>query len=382
MREFEIRVAERVLDDLAERLEKTRWPQTIEDSGWAYGTDAGYLKELCDYWRYGYDWRAAEQELNGHAHYIAGIDGTALHFVHERSPHEDALPLLVTHGWPGSVYEFHKILGPLTNPQAHGGSASDAFHVVCPSIPGYGWSEAPREPGWDVKRMAEVEAALMAELGYEHYGVQGGDWGGLVSPWIALTAPDAVCGVHLNMVIARPPDGFDPEEDTEGAKYLAAMKDYRQREMAYAHIQSTKPQTLGVALNDSPAGLAAWIVEKFHAWSDCGGEIESRFTRDELLTNIMIYWITGSIASSTRLYFETMASDRWGPPGDFVDTPTAGAIFPHEIARPPRHWAENYYNVARWTEFDRGGHFAALEEPALLVEDVRAFFRTSSRHAR
>lgn len=373
MSSFRIHVADAVLEDLRSRLARTRWPDTIEDTGWSYGTDTAYLRSLCDYWRDGFDWRRAEAGLNRFTHLKLDVDGLRMHCIHQRSPHEDALPLMLTHGWPDSVYLFHKIIDPLTRPTDYGADATDAFHVVCPSIPGYGWSEAPREPGWHVRRVAEAEAALMREIGYRRYGVQGGDWGALISPWVALTAPEQVCGVHLNMVAARPPRNREPDEETLAAIERAQI--HQRNEMGYAQIQGTKPQTLGVGLNDSPAGLAAWIIEKYRSWSDCGGDVESVFNRDQLLTAITIYWATASITSSTRLYYESMRAGLFGPPTAFVDTPTAAAVFPREIFLPPRSWAEQHYNVKRWTEFTAGGHFAAMERPEDLVDDIRAFFR-------
>jgi pimeloyl-ACP methyl ester carboxylesterase len=374
---FEIRVPDAVLDDLRERLARTRFPDQIPGSGWDYGTDTAYLKELCAYWRDKFDWRAQEARLNRFPQFTTGIDGQPLHFIHRRSPVEGALPLLLTHGWPGSVMEFSKIIDALADPEAHGGRAEDAFHVVCPSLPGYAWSGPTRERGWDARRVAEAWAALMAKLGHARYGAQGGDWGALVTTQLALVDAPHLCGIHLNMVVAGPPgdaanplEGLAPEE----AQGLADMAQFQKQETGYQQIQGTKPQTLGVGLNDSPAGLAAWIVEKFRTWSDCGGDVESRFSRDELLTNITIYWVTQTINSSTRLYYETMKSGRWGL-SDYVSVPTGCAIFPREIIRPPRRWAEAYYNVVHWKRYDRGGHFAALEEPALLLEDVRSFFR-------
>lgn len=371
--DFRIAVAEPVLEDLRSRLGETRWPEEIEQAGWDYGTHTAWLRELCEYWRDGYDWRRAESALNGFAHLRVEVPGLTLHCIHERSPHEDALPLMLTHGWPDSVYLFHKIIGPLSRPEEYGGDAADAFHVVCPSIPGYGWSDAPRERGWHVRRVAEAQAALMGRLGYRRYGVQGGDWGAVISPWVALKDPDRVCGVHLNMVAARPPT--DREPDAETLEALKRARAHQQVGMGYAMIQGTKPQTLGVGLNDSPAGLAAWIVEKYRAWSDCGGDVESVFTRDQLLTAVTIYWVTGTITSSARLYYESMRAGMFGPPTEYVPTPTGAAIFPREIFLPPRSWAERHYNITRWTEYPAGGHFAAMERPDDLVDDIRAFYR-------
>jgi len=373
-----IEVPEEVLDDLRRRLAATRFPDQIPGSGWDYGTDGAYLRELCSYWRDKYDWRAQEALLNRFDHHRTMIDGQNLHFVHARSTVPGAFPLLITHGWPGSVFEFHKIIGPLVDPAAHGGDARDAFHVICPSMPGYGFSGPTREPGWDVRRVAETFARLMARLGYARYGAQGGDWGAIVTTHLGLLDPQHVQGIHLNMVVAGPPPGVaNPMEgvSAEELKGIADMGEFQKRETGYQQIQGTKPQTLGTALNDSPAGLAGWIVEKFRTWSDCGGDVEKRFSKDELLTNIMIYWVTETINSSVRLYCETMRTGRFAPAGERVTVPTGCSIFPKEIIRPPRRWAEAHYNVTQWTTHRSGGHFAALEEPVALVEDLRSFFR-------
>jgi pimeloyl-ACP methyl ester carboxylesterase len=373
-----IEVPEEVLEDLRRRLAATRFPDQIPGSGWEYGTDGAYLRELCSYWRDKYDWRTHEAELNRFEHYRTTIDGQNVHFVHARSKSPSAFPLIISHGWPGSVYEFHKIIGPLTDPAAHGGSDGDAFHVICPSIPGYGWSGPTHERGWDVGRVAGTFAKLMARLGYARYGAQGGDWGSITTTYRGLEDPQHLAGIHLNMVVAGPPQGVaNPMEGVapEEMQGLADMGSFQKNETGYQQIQGTKPQTLGLALNDSPAGLAGWIVEKFRTWSDCGGDVEKRFSKDELLTNIMIYWVTQTINSSIRLYCETMRVGRFAPAGKKIEVPTGCSIFPKEIIRPPRRWAEAQYNVAQWTVHRAGGHFAALEEPAALVEDLRSFFR-------
>ena len=374
---FEIRVEDAVLDDLKQRLAQTRWTDQIEGSGWDYGTDATYLKELCEYWREKFDWRSQEAHLNRFDHYRTEIDGQKLHFVHRRSPVEGALPLVLTHGWPGSFWLFHKIIDVLADPESHGGRAEDAFHVVCPSLPGYGFSGPTREPGWDIRRVAEAIAALMARLGYQRYGAQGGDWGSLATTQLALIDAEHLAGIHLNMVVAGPPGG--ESEPTKGLtpeelQGLADLGEFQKTGSGYAQIQGTRPQTLGYALNDSPAGLAAWIVEKFRAWSDCDGDVEKRFTKDELLTNITIYWATQTINSSVRLYCESFRSGRFGVADRKVEVPTGCAIFPKDIIRAPRRWAEAHYDVRRWTEMPAGGHFAPLEEPEALVDDIRAFF--------
>ncbi len=375
---FQIHVPDAVLQDLQERLSRTRFPDQLVGAGWSYGTELTYLRELCNYWREKFDWDAQEQVLNRFDHFRTQIDGLSIHFVHARSREPDALPLLLLHGWPDSVFGFYKVIGPLTDPVAHGGNREDAFDVICPSLPGYGFSDAPRQAGFDVRSMADLMAKLMAELGVTRYGAQGGDWGAVIASHLGVVDPSHVCGVHLNMAVAGPPQGEDPAQELS-PKELEALADYghfQTEETGYQAIQGTKPQSLGYGLNDSPAGLAAWIVEKFRSWSDCDGDVERRFTRDELLTNIMIYWVTGSITSSTRLYCESRRAGRFGPLAERVEVPTGCAIFPKEIYRAPRRWAERTYNITRWTEMPRGGHFAALEEPELLVEDIRSFFRS------
>jgi microsomal epoxide hydrolase len=375
---FEIFVPDAVLEDLRERLARTRWPDQVPGSGWDYGTELAYLQQLCEYWREKFDWRRQEALLNGFDHFRTEIDGQKLHFIHARSPVEGALPLLITHGWPGSVFEFYKILGPLTDPEAHGGSAADAFHVVCPSMPGYGWSGPTTRPGWDAREVARVEAALMARLGYSRYGAQGGDWGAIVTTLLGLEDAAHLAGIHLNMVVAVPPAGdANPMEGLSPAELqaLGDMANFQKNETGYQQIQGTKPQTLGTGLNDSPAGLAAWIVEKFRTWSDCDGDVEKCFSKDELLTNITIYWVTQTINSSVRLYCETMRAGLFGPAPSRVEVPTGAAIFPKEIFRPPRRWAEAAFDIRQWSVFESGGHFAALEEPEALVADVRTFFR-------
>ncbi len=373
---FHINVDDATLSDLRARLSRARFPSQVRNAGWAYGANVGYLRELVEYWLDGYDWRAQEALLNRFPHYRADVDGCALHFIHARAAREDALTLVLSHGWPGSVFEFHKVIEPLTQPQRHGGDAADAFHVICPSLTGYGWSEPWPEAGCDIRMVAERQVKLMAGLGIDRYGVQGGDWGGLVSPYMALLAPDKVLGVHLNMCSTASTD------DAEEARAQGVMpgrssisREYYFEHRGYAVIQSLKPDQLAFALNDSPLGLAAWIVQSFYAWGDINGDIESRFSKDELITNIMIYWLTESMPAAMRLYRESMQSRRFGPPESYVATPTGVALF-KDIPRPKRAWAERQYNITRWTEMPSGGHFAALEEPALLVDDVRAFFRT------
>jgi pimeloyl-ACP methyl ester carboxylesterase len=338
----------------------------------------GYFTDLIGYWRDGFDWREQERRLNEFDQFKTVLDGLDTHFIHQRSPEPNATPLIITHGWPGSIAEFTKIIGPLTDPVAHGGSADDAFHVVAPSMPGYGFSDKPTERGFGPEQIADVGAQLMARLGYDRYGIQGGDWGAIISRWHAFNHPEQAIGLHINMLIAGPPRGVDdptegvPPEELERSQARSSF--YNTAEAGYSAIQGTKPQTVGYALNDSPAGQAAWIVEKFRAWCDCNGDPESVFTRDELLTNIMLYWVTETATSSARLYYESRNAPTSRPMGR-VEVPTGVAVFPYELFIAPRKWAEASYNLTHWTEMPRGGHFAAMEQPDLLVEDLRTFFR-------
>jgi len=375
IRPMKVHVTGDVLDDLRYRLAHTRWPDQIPGSGWGNGTDSAYLRELCEYWRTRFDWRAQEERFNAYEHRLTEIDGQTVHFIHARSPEPGALPLVITHGWPGSVAEFLDIIGPLSDPRSHGGDPADAFHVVCPSIPGYGWSGPTHESGWDVRRVAEAWKVLMARLGYERYGAQGGDWGAMISGQLALIDAEHMAGLHLNMPIGWPPaEGGDDLTDQEQAD-LADLTEFMSEGTAYQQIQGKNPQTLGYGLNDSPAGLAAWIVEKFHVWTDHGGDLEDAVSRDQILTNLTVYWVTGTIGSSVRLYCESQRSGRFPPMGERVEVPTAAAVFPKEILRMPRAWLEAAYNIVRYTRFEHGGHFAALEQPDVLIGDVRAFFR-------
>lgn len=374
---FRIAISDEALADLRERLARTRFPDEIPGTGWEYGTDLAYLRELVAYWRERYDWRAAEARLNALPQFRAEVDGLGIHFIHVRGRGPRPLPLVITHGWPGSVVEFERIIGPLSDPAAHGGDPADAFDVVCPSMPGYGFSDHPRVPGTDPERIAALWAELMAGLGYARFGAQGGDWGSMVSTYLGARHAERVLGVHLNFVVAFPPDPQNPADGLTQDELVALMEAQRflQEETGYQRIQGTKPQTLAYGLTDSPAGLAAWIVEKFRTWSDCAGDVERRFSKDELLTNIMLYWLPAAAGSSCKLYCETMRAGKFPPSGFRVEVPTACALFPREIIRPPRAWVEKLYNVRRWTVMPAGGHFAAMEEPGLLVEDVRAFFR-------
>jgi pimeloyl-ACP methyl ester carboxylesterase len=367
---FRIAIPDDELIDLRERLRRTRWPERECVDDWSQGIPLAYTRDLAAYWADGYDWRAREKALNRFDHFMTEIDGLDVHFIHQRSPHPDALPLIITHGWPGSIVEFHKVIEPLTDPTSHGGRAEDAFHVVCPSLPGFGFSGKPTRSGWAVGKVAEAWETLMVGLGYERYGAQGGDWGAAVTTAIGVNRGHCI-GIHTNMPLALPPPVADPTEEEKAA--LAAMEYYQKWDSGYSKQQSTRPQTVGYGLTDSPAGQLAWIIEKFWAWTDCDGHPENVLSRDELLDNVMMYWITGSAASSARMYWESF---NWAFRPGRVELPTGVAAFPKEVFRPPRQWCEANYNIARWTVMPRGGHFAAFEQPELFVDDVRAFFAT------
>jgi pimeloyl-ACP methyl ester carboxylesterase len=363
---FRVEVPEAVLDDLRDRLARTRWPDQIPNSGWGYGTDLAYLQDLCEYWGTKFDWRAQEDRFNRWPHFLTTIDGQQIHFIHARSDRPDALPLIITHGWPGSVAEFLDIIEPLR---------AD-FHVVAPSLPGYGWSGPTTAPGWDVARVADAWKVLMARLGYSRYGAQGGDWGAFVSARLAAVDPEHVVGLHSNLLLAFPSDPSTVQLTESEAADLAAAGEFMATGAAYQEIQGKNPQTLGYGLTDSPAGLAGWIIEKFMVWTDNDGNPEDAIPRDALLTNLTVYWVTKTINSSIRLYCESQRGQNFGPSDQYVSVPTAAAVFPKEIFRCPRAYAESRFNIVRYRRFDRGGHFAALEEPDLLVQDVREFFQS------
>ena len=356
---FRIAVSDDDLDDLRQRLARTRWPDPECVDDWSQGIPLSYTKELASYWAEDYDWRAREALLNRFNQFTTDIDGLSIHFIHQRSPHDDSFPLIITHGWPGSIVEFHKVIEPLT----------DAFHVVCPSLPGYGFSGKPSRTGWGVDKVAAAWETLMTRLGYDRYGAQGGDWGAAVTTAIGHNGGHCA-GIHLNMPLGFPPAALDnpsPEEQ----EALKAVEYYRRWDSGYSKQQSTRPQTLGYGLVDSPVGQLAWIIEKFWSWMDCDGHPENVLTKDELLDNVMMYWVTGSAASSARMYWES-----FGGVAGFgrVELPTGVAAFPKEILRAARSWCEPHYNITHWTAMPRGGHFAAFEQPELFVEDVRAFF--------
>jgi len=369
---FQVHVPDGELADLSDRLARVRLPNEVAP-GWEQGTDLAYLRELIGYWQDGFDWRAQEGRLNQLDHFVTTIDGQRVHFIHARSRHSHALPLVLSHGWPGSVVEFLDVLGPLTDPP----DPADAFHVVAPSLPGYGFSGPTSEPGWHPRRMAEAFSALVDRLGYARYGVQGGDWGSIVSQNMADLQPDRVVGLHLNFVTVPRPSGERTDAlDAEDQASIERMREWRETEAGYSAIQGTRAQSLGYALDDSPVGLAAWIVEKFRAWSDCGGDVERSFTKDQLLTNVMVYWATRTATSSARLYYEMRRAGRAAIPQAYVSVPTGVANYPAEVTRMPRRWVEHRYNITHWVDQPRGGHFAAMEVPQLFVDDVRAFFRT------
>jgi pimeloyl-ACP methyl ester carboxylesterase len=373
---FTIAVSDDDLADLKLRLREARFPDELPESSWEYGTDLVELKRLTDHWLHQYDWRAHEARLNAFDQFVTTIDGQRIHFIHARSPEPDAIPLVLTHGWPGSVVEFLRVIDPLRDPRAHGGDPRDAFHVVAPSLPGYGFSGPTSERGWDVRRIAGAWQQLMARLGYDRYVAQGGDWGSFISRHLADLDRDHLAAVHVNMWAAGPPD--DPNAmaslTTREQAHLARSADYMKTGSGYVAIQSTRPQTLAYGLNDSPVGLLAWILEKFHAWTDNDGSVESAVPADELLTNVSVYWFTNTAGSSARLYYESIHSGSVSPP-PIAHVPVGVADFPQEIMVAPRAWAQRDNNIVHWSEQPRGGHFAAMEVPDLFVDEVRSFFR-------
>jgi len=375
MQPFKIEVPQPVLDDLHYRLAHTRWPDQLEDANWDYGTNREYLQQLADYWQSTYDWRAQEAKLNEFAQFKAKVDGLGMHFIHVEGKGPNPVPLLLVHGWPDSFFRMVKLIPLLTDPAAHGGRAEDAFTVIVPNLPGYGFSARPTEKGYDPKRMADVLAKLMTKtLGYKKYVAHGGDWGSSIVERLALSHADSLLGIHLTDVPASHAKTADKLPDLSLAEkaFVVKNKAWQEKEAGYQKIQGTKPETLAYALNDSPVGLLGWIIEKFHAWSDHDGNIEHTFTKDDLLTNVMIYWVTQTIGSSVRLYYEAMHSPALAAP-THTKVPTGFAIFPEDITPAPREFAERFFNVQRWTEMPRGGHFAALEAPGLLVAELREF---------
>ena len=373
IRPYRIEVPQADLDDLHRRLECTRWPEAEVVDDWTQGIPLSYVQDVCTYWLEQYDWRATEQRLNALPQFITEIDGLEIHFLHVRSPVDGATPLVLTHGWPGSIVEFHKVIGPLSDPVAHGGDAADAFHLVIPALPGFGFSGKPTQTGWSVDAIATAWTQLMSRLGYDRYFAQGGDWGAGVTASIGAQDPDHCMGLHTNMPVVAPSgellENLTPlEEDA-----LKARKFYQDWDSGYSKQQSTRPQTLGYGLVDSPSGQAAWILEKFYQWTDCDGHPENVLTRDELLDNVMLYWIPASGASSARIYWESFGR---GSAAD-VNVPAGCSIFPKEIFKASERWIETrfkdlrYYNV-----LDKGGHFAAFEQPQTFVNELRQCFRT------
>jgi epoxide hydrolase len=377
---FRIDVPDADLADLQDRLRRTRWPdqETVDD--WSQGAPLAWVQDLCRYWASGYDWRAREARLNSFPQFRTSIDGLDLHFLHVRSRHDGALPLILTSGWPGSVTEFSRVIGPLTDPAEYGGDPADAFHVVCPSLPGYGFSGKPAGTGWTVQRIAAAWATLMARLGYRRYGAQGSDWGTSVTTSLGQQDTAHLAGIHVMPPIA-PPDPATLDDLTEAERMsLAALRAAAAHESGYSAEQSSKPQTVGYGLVDSPAGLAAWIGEKFWSWTDHDGSLDAVISRDDLLDDLMLYWLPGTAASSARLYWESFAQvSDWFTSAvtDTVDVPTGCTVFPREVPHPSRRWAaKRYTDIRHWSEPARGGHFAALEQPDTFVAEVRTFFRS------
>ncbi len=380
VQEFSINISDEAIADLQSRLARTRLPDQLEGTSWQYGTEKNTLSELIAYWREDFDWREQEAMLNAFDQQLVEVDGLSLHTIHQRSNNPDAIPLLLVHGWPGSIAEFHKLIGPLTDPEAHGGESIDSYHVIAPSLPGFGFSEAPKDQGYSPERIALLLAGLMQALGYERYALAGGDWGAVINSHHANHFPERLIGLHSNMLLASPPEDDSARDAVTPSE--AALREsrgsYMRNEFAYQQIQGTKPQSLGYALNDSPAGLAAWILEKFHGWSDIPqdetGDVWSAFSKDEILTNISIYWFTQSITSSMRIYYENRTTPQIKPTG-FINVPTGVALFPAEIYITPRAWAEAAYDIRHWSQLEQGGHFAALEQTAVYLRELNTFFR-------
>lgn len=368
---FTITISDEQIEDLRQRLARTRWPEAETVDDWSQGIPLAYTTEVVEYWQRDYDMQRLAERLNAYDNFITEIDGLDIHFMHIRSPNPDARPLLLTHGWPGSVVEFLKVIGPLTDPQGHGLSDGNAFHLVIPSLPGYGFSGKPAETGWGVQKIGQVWVQLMARLGYTRYFAQGGDWGAIVTTAVGALDAEHCAGIHLNMVVAAP----DPNaEDLTALEIsgLEGLKYYQDWDSGYSKQQSTRPQTVGYGLVDSPAGQAAWILEKFWAWTDCNGHPENVLSRDEMLDNVMVYWLNAAGASSARLYWESFGS---GNAGITVGVPMGGTIFPKEIFRTSRRFAAKVYtNIVHWSERDSGGHFAAFEQPEIYVSEVQTCF--------
>lgn len=374
---FTIAISDGRLEDLDRRLRHTRWPDAMPGMDWEDGTDLGFLQRLTEHWRTNFDWRAQEARLNVFPQYVAELGGVEIHLIHQRGTGPDPFPLVMTHGWPGSGFDMERLIPLLTDPGGHGADPADAFDVVVPSLPGYGFSQRPTRPGFGPEQVAELWVRLMEGLGYHRFGAQASDWGAAVSMWLGSRFPDRVSGLHVNFIpgFYRPPLGEgQPPLSADEEAFLDAAAAWFDAEGAYHRLQSTKPQTPAYALTDSPAGLAAWIVEKIRGWSDCDGDVERAFTLDAILTNISIYWFTGTIGSSMRLYRENRLRPKRFEPDERVLPPLGVAVFPQDVM-PPRTWVERVFNVTRWTTMPRGGHFGAMEAPESLAEEIREFFR-------
>lgn len=379
VRPFTMQVQDSAIDDLKQRLANSRWPDQVNDQDWSYGTDIDYLRQLCEYWQHDFDWRTQEAALNHFDQFLLDIDGLDIHFIHQRSPHSNATPLIITHGWPGCIVEFLELIPRLTEPEKFGGNSDQAFHVICPSLPGFAYSDAAKEPGMATRQIAARQVKLMAALGYDRYVAQGGDWGAMITRHIADLDPEHCRGIHLNMVLAFPPqDAEDPMADVteQEQQTLKQSQAFMREGMGYFKIQSTRPQTLAYGLNDSPLGLCSWLTEKYRAWTDCDGEIRNALNWDQLLTIVSLYWFSNSIGSSTRIYLEESRNGHHLP---HISIPTGAAIYAKELVQPPKAWIEASYNLIHLYKSDKGGHFAALEQPQLFAEDLWQFFSTLNR---
>ena len=372
---YMIQISNDDLEDLKRRLLSTRWPEkeTVED--WSQGIPLSYIKEISDYWLNEYDWRSREEYYNSFPQFITNIEGLDIHFIHIKSPHEEAKPLIISHGWPGSIVEFHKVINPLIDPVSFGGKAEDAFHLVCPTLPGYGFSGKPSQTGTGVERIAELWDILMNKIGYSKYFAQGGDWGSAITIAIGKQNKGSCQGIHVNMPFA-PPTKEALENPSERDKIaFEGLGYYQEWGSGYSKQQSTRPQTLGYGLVDSPIGQASWIIEKFYEWTDCNGHPENILNKEELIDNVMFYWLTKSATSSARLYWESFGSFG-GNPEEKLELPIGCSIFPKEISRTPRSWAEQIYsNIVYWNELKKGGHFAAFEQPEIFINEIRNCFK-------
>ena len=372
---YKIKISNEDLEDLKGRLSSTRWPEkeTVED--WSQGVPLSYIKEVHDYWINEYDWRSREEYYNSFPQFITDIEGIDIHFIHIKSKHEEAQPLIMSHGWPGSIVEFHKVINSLVDPVSYGGKTEDAFHLVCPTLPGYGFSGKPTQTGTGVERIAELWDLLMNKIGYSEYFAQGGDWGSAITIAIGKQNRGSCKGLHVNMPFAPPTKEALENPSERDNMAFEGLNYYQEWGSGYSKQQSTRPQTLGYGLADSPIGQASWIIEKFYEWTDCDGHPENILNKEELLDNIMFYWLTKSASSSARLYWESFGSFG-GNPEEKLEIPIGCSIFPKEISRTPRSWAEQVYsNIVYWNELEKGGHFAAFEQPELFINEIRSCFR-------